>query len=65
MPKLGFGRRRSAGVLDGELGKWSLDSVKPPLWPVMTGGFWFAELGFAVSCQPQECDFTRTPAQQS
>ena len=29
MPKLGFGRRRSAEVLDGALGKWSLDSVKP------------------------------------
>ena len=28
MPKLGFGKRRSAEVLDGELGKWSLDSVK-------------------------------------
>ena len=29
MPKLGFGRRRSAEVLDGELGEWSLDSVQP------------------------------------
>ena len=28
MPKLGFGRRRSAEVLDGEPGEWSLDSVK-------------------------------------
>ena len=33
MPKLGFGRRRSSGVLDGELGEWSLDNVKPGFAP--------------------------------
>ena len=33
MPKLGFGRRGSAEVLDGALGKWSLDSAKPGFAP--------------------------------
>ena len=33
MPKLGFGMRRSAEVLDGALGKWGLDSAKPGFAP--------------------------------
>jgi len=64
MPKLGFGRRRSAEVLDGEPGEWSLDSVKLGFAPPQPRASGLLSWGSQFFCRRQGRDFARTPAQQ-